>query len=198
MFQYRHKTRLSTFAILFFFCLCCSSAHPLQPEPNALFVRVIDNGPALCTAIVMPGNHFMIYDAGNYTDGGKECFESIKEVIPEGSDIDLLVLSHTDSDHLAAVDEICDAYHVKRVIRSGFVRDSQTWKKAAAAVLLERETEGCTDINLKDVLFLPGSTFRFGEVFVTMVAGWHNPPAEWGPPFLSLCLKSGVELHYMV
>ena len=89
-----------------------------------------------------------------------------------------MVLSHTDSDHLGAVDGICDAYHVKRVIRGGFVRSSQTWKKAIGSVLLEKEIEGCDDINLKNVEFLPGTTFRFGQVFVTIVAGWSKHPGE--------------------
>jgi beta-lactamase superfamily II metal-dependent hydrolase len=101
----------------------------------------------------MPDNHYMVHDAGNYTGGGSVTFKAIKELIPEGSTIDLMVLSHSESDHLGAVDEICDAYHVKRIIHSGYQRESQTWKDAAKAILLEKETDDCTDINLRTLSF---------------------------------------------
>lgn len=36
-----------------------------------VFVRVADTGVALCCVVRMPGNHYMVYDAGNWTgDGG--------------------------------------------------------------------------------------------------------------------------------
>jgi beta-lactamase superfamily II metal-dependent hydrolase len=176
----RSRSHFLIFAILLSIIHCARFVNALQPEPNAVFARVIDSGAALSIAVVTPDNHFMIYDAGNYVGGGSLTFKAIKELIPEGSTIDLMVLSHSDSDHLGAVDEICDAYHVKRIIHSGYQRDSQTWKDAAKAILLEKETDGCIDINLKDVEFPPGATYRFGDIFVTMVAGWHKPPSEWG------------------
>ncbi len=68
----------------------------------------------------VPGPSFMIDDAGNYTGGESTTFDKVEEIIPLDSDVELLVLSHSDSDHLGAVDEICDAYTVKRVIRLGY------------------------------------------------------------------------------
>lgn len=57
------------------------------------------------------------------------------------------MLSHSDADHLGVVDQICTSYKVKRVIRSGYERDTQTWKDADAAIRLEKQNEGCVDIN---------------------------------------------------
>jgi len=122
----------------------------------------------------------MIYDAGNYTRGGSLAFTKVQEIIPAGSDIELLVLSHSDADHLGAVDEICDDYNVLRVLRPGYQRTSATWRNAIGAVLLEEETEGCIDISLAEDEFPMGATYRFGDVFVMMVAGFHTPPAAWG------------------
>ena len=84
-----------------------------------VFVRVADTGVALCCVVRMPGNHYMVYDAGNWTGDGGLAFSKVQEVIPPNEDIELMVLSHSDGDHLGAVDEICDAYHVRRVLRSG-------------------------------------------------------------------------------
>jgi len=171
-------TRLVSLLLSFFFW--GSQGYALQPEPDAVFARVIDSGPALCVAVVMPKGHYMIYDAGNWVGGGAEAYESVAEIIPEGSTIDLMVLSHSDSDHLGAVDEICDAYRVKRIIRSGFKRSTGTWRDADSAIKMERETDNCIDINLRYFEFPHGATYRFEDVFVTMVCGFHTPPEEWG------------------
>ncbi len=37
---------------------------------DKLTVRVVDVGAGLCCVVEMPGDHYMIYDAGNYTDSG--------------------------------------------------------------------------------------------------------------------------------
>lgn len=144
-----------------------------------LFARVVDVGAGLCVVIQMPNNMYMIYDAGNYIGGGSEAFDSITEIIPPGSEIELMVLSHSDADHLGAVDEICDAYRVKRIIRSGYRRSTGTWRDADAAIRAEKDSEGCIDINLSYFEFPPGATYRFNNVFVTMVCGFHKPPSDW-------------------
>ncbi len=149
-------------------------------EDDDLFARVIDSGQALCVVIKMPDNHYMIYDAGNWRSEGEEAYISIKEIIPEGSTIDLMVLSHSDGDHLGAVDEICDTYTVKRIIRSGFERSTGTWTNADNAIDLEKKNEKCKVVDLSYFDFPPGATYRYGEVFVTMVYGLHKPPDEWG------------------
>ena len=151
-----------------------------QPGPNDVFVRVADTGAALCCVVRMPGNHYMVYDAGNWTGGGALAFSKVQEIIPANSDIELLVLSHSDGDHLGAVDEICTSYNVRRVLWPGYVRDSATWEDANDAITDERDNHGCIEINLRTCEFPMGATYRFGDVFVTMVCGFHRPPAEWG------------------
>jgi glyoxylase-like metal-dependent hydrolase (beta-lactamase superfamily II) len=164
-----------------------SPALGLDPNATDLFVRVADTGPALCGVVKIPPGegetraHFVIYDAGNYTDRGECAFEKIKEVIPPGSDVDLLVLSHSDSDHLGPVADICDAYKVKRVLRSGYQRTSSTWKDANDAIRASVKIKGCVDINLRLCEFPAGATYRMGNAFVQMVCGFHKPPAAWGP-----------------
>ncbi len=176
-----HRRLWSTPIGVFIVCILLSScAVALQSGPNDVFVRVVDSGAALCCVVEMPGDKYMIYDAGNYTDGGSQTFEKIQEVIPAGSDVELLVLSHSDADHIGAVDEICDAYRVRRVLRSGYRRPSNTWITADSAIRQEKETENCIDINLRYFEYPMGATYRFGKVFVTMVCGFHEPPESWG------------------
>jgi hypothetical protein len=128
----------------------------------------------------MPGNQYMIYDAGNFSGGGSLTFDKVQEIIPLDSNIELMVLSHSDSDHLGAVDEICDAYHVRRILRAGHQRSTNTWNDANTAIQLEDDNDNCVDIELRYFEYPMGATYRFGDVFVMMVCGFHTPPTSWG------------------
>ena len=70
-------------------------AQPVGPED--LLVRVVDVGAGLCCVVKMPGDYYMVYDAGR---GSTRPLNGIGEIIPEDEEIDLMVLSHPDSDHL--------------------------------------------------------------------------------------------------
>lgn len=158
------------------------SVAAIDPDPDALFVRVIDCGAGLACVVKMPGangdDYYMIYDTGHWNTDNK-VLEAVQEIIPDGEEIDLLVLSHSDSDHLGACDEILDAYRVHRVLRTGLKRSTSTWKDADEAIKLERANEGCIDINLSYFEYPSGATYRFGDTFVTMVCGFGSPPSDW-------------------
>src|SRR5674476_581035 len=47
-----------------------------------------------------PVGKYIIYDAGHYRGSGKTTLNQLKEVIPAGSTIEQLILSHTDGDHI--------------------------------------------------------------------------------------------------
>ena len=44
--------------------------YSLPIEPDAVFVRVVDSGAGLATVVRMPGDRYMIYDAGHWTGEG--------------------------------------------------------------------------------------------------------------------------------
>ena len=55
----------------------------------------------------MPGGHVMVYDAGDWRGPGSRAgFNAVADVVRAGGTIGLTVLSHSDTDHLEAVDEI--------------------------------------------------------------------------------------------
>jgi beta-lactamase superfamily II metal-dependent hydrolase len=138
-----------------------------------LFVRVIDVGPGLSCAIKFPNDKYMIYDAGT----SKKTYNAITGVIPIGSEIELMVLSHTDSDHIAAVPQIMDNYKVKQVIRTGLKRGTDAWRQADSTII---NNQDCEDINLREVDFEFGKKYQYGDVVLTLIAGWHQPPDKWG------------------
>lgn len=182
----------------FLWALSAAYAVALEPKEGDLFVRVVDVGTAHCSVLKLPGDYYIVYDAGNYTDNGATAFAAVAEIIPGDEPIDLMVLSHSDSDHLGAVDDILGAYSVKKVIRSGKSRNTNTWKAANKAIKDEHDDEGLKqagekflDINLRYFEFPPGATYRFGEAFVTIVSGFHEPPSDWGSLSESEFLNAG-------
>jgi beta-lactamase superfamily II metal-dependent hydrolase len=163
-------------AVTMFLLLAWQNLSALQPEPDAVFVRVIDVGPGLCCVIKIPGDKYLIYDAGNKSYATSK----ILELIPTNSPIELMVLSHSDSDHLGSVKKICDNYVVKKVIHSGLPKPTTTWSGAMTAIKNEVATDHCQEVNLAKTPLVPGTTLTFGEVTVTEVFGLSQPPAAWG------------------
>ena len=71
-----------------------------SPSSAQLTVRVVDVGPGLCTvteASGADGPHYMVYDAGHWL--GQRCLGAVREIVGAAA-IDLLIISHPDSDHL--------------------------------------------------------------------------------------------------
>ena len=100
----RCTSKKGLFVLVTLFALLISQrAEALEIEPNAVFIRVIDVGSGLACVVRMPGDFYMVYDAGHFSGQGKSAFEGVQSVIPAGREIDLLVLSHSDSDHLGFV-----------------------------------------------------------------------------------------------
>ncbi len=160
--------------------LISTSLHAALPiEDDAVFVRVIDSGPGLATITRMPGGHYMVYDAGHWF-GEDETMQGIADVMGTDDVIDLMVISHSDSDHTKAVRKILETYTVKRIIRGGFNRGGpDTWKDANSA-MWEALSNGTQVINLKYFDFPMGATYKLGETYITMVSGFDEPPDEWG------------------
>lgn len=148
----------------------------LTPNSESVFVRVVDVGAGLCCVIVLPDGRCIVYDAGNYENNGRYAMSALQSLVPPSTPIELLVLSHTDADHIAAVPQILTHYDVRRVLRAGLSRDSRTWRDVNAAI---EANPNSLDLNLAKLEYPSGATYRFGEVFVTVVCGFSAPPEEW-------------------
>lgn len=61
--------------------------------------RVIDVGPGHASITKMPGPYYMVFDAGLVTRSD-HIVAQMREIMGTDRVIDLLVISHTDSDHL--------------------------------------------------------------------------------------------------
>ena len=156
-------------------CVWAAPAGSLEIDRSGLFVRVIDVGNGHAAVIAMPGEFYMVYDAGR----SGRTLVGVRSVVPDGEDIDLLILSHTDSDHIGGADELLGAYQVKRIVRPGLWRDTDAWADADAAIADEAEL-GAEVMNLAETPLIPGDEIHFGNARVILVSGFSQPPASWG------------------
>ena len=142
------------------------------PAGFGVYARVVDVGPGLCVVIATRDERYMVYDAGHWT--GRKCFDAAVDIIGDNS-IDLMILSHSDADHLGDFRRILNEFQVRKIIRSGFRReDTATWRNANGGVGVEA-TKDATIINLQTSELTPGTEIELGLATVTLVAGW----GEW-------------------
>jgi beta-lactamase superfamily II metal-dependent hydrolase len=106
--------------------------------------------------------------------------KAIRELASDHRTIDLMVISHSDGDHLGDAADILSEFDVRRILHTGFRRDTATWKSMAAAIEVE-VAEGAEEIDLGETQIEPGTEFELGPAVATFVAGWH----EWTETNLS-------------
>ena len=149
---------------------------PVPVAAQQMLTRVIDTGPGLASVTVIPNNFYMIYDTGHW-DHDDSVSIKILELIPPSEPVDLLVLSHSDADHLSATDEIFQRRQVLTVLRTGVKRCSCAWREADTAIT-NAERRGVTNvINTCENQIALGRSFQFGDATVTFLAGINCPSA---------------------
>lgn len=166
---------------LVFLVSATSQAQPALPDDTAL-IRVLDVEQALSVVAALPGDYYVVFDAGDHAIGNP-VLAGVQELVPDGEEIDLLVLSHPDSDHINDALSLLDAYRgrVRRVVRTGFPEFSGTRWRALDSTITARAAAGeFVETNLQHTELLPGATLRYGDAFVTFLAGVPAPPEAWG------------------
>src|SRR4051812_44109858 len=141
--------------------LAASWATP-APAQDA-HIRVVDVGAGLCVVVLSPDQHSMVYDAGR---GEARCVAAVRELVPDHQ-IDLLVLSHSDSDHIGATKAILEENDVATIIHPGDPRGPSV---AAMRKAINQE-QGADIWNLKVRPVPFGQTFGVGAIKATFVAG---------------------------
>jgi competence protein ComEC len=133
------------------------------------YVRVVDVGAGLCVVAVAPGEHSLIYDTGNDVD---TCRSAVRELVPSKK-VDLLVLSHSDSDHIGAARAILAENEVATIIHPGDSRPEDL--SALRSAIAAEPGADVWNIAVRPVPF--GKTFQVGAATVTFVAGWSDGDA---------------------
>jgi beta-lactamase superfamily II metal-dependent hydrolase len=133
-------------------------------------VRIVDIGAGLCVlAHDKNQNRFFLYDAGRWDN--HICEDYVNSTV-NGRGIDLIVISHSDSDHLSNLEQILIRNNVKTIIHTGYPRLRVTnWRKANTAIYMA-EGRGTKVYNLR---ITPINTinpiFYIGNIQVELMYG---------------------------
>lgn len=183
-------TRNAILALAGFVVFEIAATEPARAEE--LYLRVVDVGNAMCVVVRVPGGHHMLYDAGNYNS--EECAAAVQEIV--GTDrLDLVVLSHSDADHVGELPVILGRNRADLVVYTGAQGTAaRTWPRVVSA-LEAAKRQGTTVRNLSRQP-LPNTRqpgrgqrraaplrVRLGEATVTFVAGWHQWTLPADPGF---------------
>jgi len=175
--------------VVLFFALAFGSTAEAQQRTTAI-LRVVDVGNGLCVIAWAPPNHTMVYDAGY---SGTRCADTARAL--SGGDIRLMVLSHSDDDHIDDAPRILEQNRVRLVIHPG--DDHPNTALPALRELIS--TNADREINLASGEGVPafGRTFPVGRARARFIAGWgdgHETETEDETPLRDAPLRNAVSI----
>jgi competence protein ComEC len=90
---------------------------------------IVDVGASSCSIVTLPHNNgIVVFDAGYWY--GKHCYPAVKQALyNSNTHIKLMVVSHSDADHLGDAASILRGFEVLNLVRTGFASSSKSWKK---------------------------------------------------------------------
>lgn len=161
-------------------------------------VYVLDVGAGLCTVSKLPNGEIIVYDCGSSEsskEGNNEIEKRLPEILKTNSDIDLLVLSHTDGDHINSTGFLFDNYDIKKVLWTSYSKQKcYNGKKdnteAFKTLVSKIKNEKCEVVDLfeRDSIIPPGLEESYGDVIIRYMSGFNKPLEQWN--FFNKCSKA--------
>lgn len=164
--------------------LIATAATATPASAQETYMRVVDVGAGLCVVAVTPDHHAMIYDAGR---GEARCRDAVRELVSSHK-VDLLVLSHSDSDHVGATKAILEENEVATIIHPGDPRGPTV--DAIRQVIAAEPNAETWNLKLRPIPF--GQQFQVGAATATFVAGWSDGQQTRGPDEPTLINKPAM------
>jgi len=170
-------------ALLFSF-----SSFAIAPGLDSVSVRVIDVDNGLCTIIRLPGHKYVIYDAGGLnTADGSQSWAAMKKFLPEGSTVEMMILSHMDGDHIVAASQAIRGYHIRKVIWGGYDRkidgsnatETGAFQRLKAALREKNAETESVNLHERDSVIYPGGDVNISGVHFKLLCGFGKPLPEW-------------------
>lgn len=143
----------------------------LQRGEGDLQVHFIDVGQGDCILILLPDGKDMLIDCANYNNSGTiqtETLDYIDDYVTDGQ-IDYLMVTHGDSDHIYFVDEILGAYDVDTIYMPFILAEPENAEKAEAVSNLPAD---------KLALFTDDDTLTSGVYADFFIAALSEPDAQ--------------------
>jgi beta-lactamase superfamily II metal-dependent hydrolase len=212
--------RITSIVVSVCLLLSFSTLTTAQEKSGEVLVRVLDVGAAHASIIrvatpdksnpAKQQHRYFLYDTGFYDqplegatahgDTAVSAKRGIEEFIPKGSEIDLLVESHSHSDHIGATTWVLQNYKVKRTLRTGFnyasPNETAEFKLTDAAIRQKvKDDKDFTDTCLADLTkdhekenpaeypWIGKQIAAVNGMTLTIVSGFGKPLPAWEKAF---------------
>ncbi len=116
-------------------------------DAEGVEVHIVDVGAGLGCIIRTPDDKYIIYDGGN----GHHVHKYLRSIYPTGNDIELVIASHTDSDHWEGFEPIARDYNIKNALITSYRPDGLPTTVENGKKALEQEP----GIYLRDLVDYP-------------------------------------------
>lgn len=113
----------------------------LQRGDGELQIHFVNVGQGDCILILFPDGKEMLIDCANYNDNGEirtQTLGYLDNYITDGQ-IDYLMVTHGDSDHIYFMDEVLYAYDVDNIYMPFILAEPSNAEKAAQVAALPKE-----------------------------------------------------------
>lgn len=133
-------------------------------------VHFIDVGQGDAT-LIKCGDHTMLIDTGEDDKGTAIQYYLTKQGVEE---LDYLILTHPDSDHIGSADVIITKFSIEHVLMPDYEKDNSTYRKMMEALDYRRmKAEIVTTEEMADsktsAAYTVGSSFYLGEAVCTIL-----------------------------
>ncbi len=98
-------------------------------------VHILDVGQGSAVLMIAGDGTSVLVDTGRYDDGEKRIISYLDEYIGLGGELDLLVFTHNDADHIGHGDLVMEYFDVQEVWMNGVDHTTRVYEKLLDAIL---------------------------------------------------------------
>lgn len=98
-------------------------------------VHILDVGQGAATLLIGSDGTSILMDTGRYDDGEKRIISYLDQYIGLGEELDLLIFTHNDSDHIGHGDLVLEYFDVQEVWMNGMDHTTKVYEKLLDAIL---------------------------------------------------------------
>ena len=110
-------------------------ANTRAPVEGTSEIHVLDIGQGSSILLIASDGTSVLVDTGRYDDSQKKIISYLDEYIGLGEEIDLLIFTHADADHIGHGDLVLEYFDVQEVWMNGMDHTSQVYENLLDAIL---------------------------------------------------------------
>ncbi|MBP5209932.1 MAG: MBL fold metallo-hydrolase [Clostridia bacterium] len=144
---------------------------PVRPVDGTAEIHMIDMGQG-DSILLSTAEGYMLIDAGDNNNASRQAI--VDYLNGKGvAELEWLVLTHPDADHIGGAKKVIETYHVKRVLLSDRTNSTATYNNMIQAILdsegtevyiIETDDTLSTDPTVTATIWHAGQTFSLGDV----------------------------------